>query len=266
MKEKKNDFAFRKIRQIGRWFGYQLVDAAHPAKLFHELLKYRDGGEEIGKSIEHDFLTYILRHYGESKAQLCQDLMVLFLTESKRNGFFVEFGATNGVTLSNSYLLEKGFGWNGILAEPAHSWHGDLMRNRQCIIETRCVWRNSGERLEFNEVAEGELSTINAFSSTDGHEGARKQSNMYMVDTISLNDLLDQNGAPHQIDYLSVDTEGSEFTILSHFDFSKYDIRIISVEHNFTPEREKLFTMLQTNGYRRIFEGYSRWDDWYIKA
>ena len=54
-----------------------------------------------------------------SKSQLFQDLLVLFLTKSKRNGTFVEVGAGNGIFLSNSYLLETTFGWSGILAEPA---------------------------------------------------------------------------------------------------------------------------------------------------
>src|ERR1017187_1984592 len=51
-----------------------------------------------------------------SKSQLRQDLMVLSELDFKRGGYFVEFGATNGVTLSNTYLLEKEYGWTGILA------------------------------------------------------------------------------------------------------------------------------------------------------
>ena len=66
----------------------------------------------------------------KSKSQLRQDLFVLGVTNFKQNGFFCEFGATNGVDLSNTYLLEKEFNWSGILAEPAKIWHSDLQRNR----------------------------------------------------------------------------------------------------------------------------------------
>lgn len=60
-------------------------------------------------------------------------------------------------------------------------------------------------------------------------------------------------------------TEGSEYTIPSHSDFLKCD-RMISVEHNFTAERERIQALLQANGYSRVFEGISQWDDWYVMA
>src|SRR5262245_11288155 len=46
----------------------------------------------------------------KSRAQYWQDLFVLSQLNFKRNGYFVEFGATNGVSLSNSYLLERQYG------------------------------------------------------------------------------------------------------------------------------------------------------------
>jgi len=258
-------FFKRKIKRLGKKFGYRFVDAAVPSDLFVEIIKYRSGGETIGLSREHDFLAYILQNFSISKAQLFQDLFVLFQTGEKRNGYFVEFGATNGITLSNSYLLESGFGWDGILAEPARKWHDELIRNRRSKIETKCVWTTTGEQLNFNEVAAGELSTIDTFSYLDKHSSARTQGKKYTVESISLNDLLEVHAAPRYIDYLSVDTEGSEFTILSSLDFSKYDIHIITVEHNFTKDREKLHAFLCSNGYERVFEGFSQWDDWFVK-
>ena len=77
-----------------------------------------DGLRAIESDI-NDLFDLTARAYGIdklSKSQLKQDIFVLLETGFKRNGFFVEFGATNGIDLSNTYLLEKRFGWNGILA------------------------------------------------------------------------------------------------------------------------------------------------------
>jgi len=207
-----------------------------------------------------------------TKSQLKQDLFVLAELELKRGGFFVEFGATNGVDINNTWLMEKQFGWNGILAEPSKHWHEDLLKNRLCNIETKCVWSSTGQKLIFNEVnTKGadygpELSTIDSFSSVDNHAKTRQHGQKYEVETISLMDLLSKYHAPRLIDYMSVDTEGSEYEILSNFDFDAYDVRIITVEHNYTPMREKLYDLLTSKGYSRKFESISQWDDWYVKS
>ena len=77
-------------------------------------------------------------------------------------------------------------------------------------------------------------------------------------------DLLDVNNAPKNIEYLSIDTEGSELEILSAFDFSKYHIKVITVEHNFTNKRKSIYRLLSDNGFTRVFEEFSKYDDWYI--
>jgi FkbM family methyltransferase len=201
---------------------------------------------------------------GSSKAQLKQDIFVLSELDCKTGGYFVEFGATNGVDLSNTYLLETKFGWTGILAEPAKIWAEDLVKNRKCHIDYDCVWSKSGEVLEFNEVNAAELSTIDTFSSVDEHATTRTSGTKYPVNTISLLDLLKKYDAPRVIDYLSIDTEGSEFEILSAFDFDAYQFRVITCEHNYTPMREKLADLLTSKGYTRKYTEYSRFDDWYV--
>ena len=208
----------------------------------------------------------LLKAADNSQSQLGQDLFALSELDFKRGGFFVEFGAANGIDLSNTYLLEKEFEWTGILAEPGKGWHRDLKNNRSSYIETDCVWRDSNSSLTFNEADTAEHSTIDAYSSSDRHSRSRRQGNRYKVNTISLEDVLDKYHAPKEIDYLSIDTEGSEYEILRDFNFDKYRFKIITCEHNFTPTREKIFSLLTRNGFVRKLTEYSRFDDWYVKG
>lgn len=221
---------------------------------------------DLLSALPHQYTTRLLSGLRQSRSQLRQDLFVLTELDFKTGGYFVEFGATNGVDLSNSYYLEKGFGWSGIVAEPALRWHTDLRSNRLCHIDTNCVWRESNAVLSFSESLEGEFSTLDSFSGADSHGPRREKRKLYNVKTISLLDLLDKYGAPKIVDYLSIDTEGSEYEILSHFDFDKYRFRVITCEHNFTPQREKLFALLTEKGYVRKFENLSKFDDWYVGA
>ena len=199
-----------------------------------------------------------------TRSQLGQDVFALSCTGIKRPGFFVEFGATNGLTLSNTHLLENEFGWNGILCEPARGWHRDLSRNRKAIIDKRCVYSKSGLMLPFLETVNAELSTINGFGELDEHSVARTGASTYDVETVSLLDLLKFHNAPRYIDFLSVDTEGSEFEILSAFDFNLYQFGAVTVEHNYTPARKKVVELLSSKGYRQVYPELSDFDDWFV--
>jgi len=233
---------------------------------------------ELGKSTLLPSLTFLLSlramnsidvmpFVNYSKSQNFQDLYVLSELNLKTEGYFVDFGATNGIDFSNTFLLEEKFGWQGILAEPARCWHKDLHRNRpSAFIEELCIWTDSNLHLTFNETVLRELSTLETFSSLDSHRELRKSGEKYEVTTISLVDLLDKHSAPRNIDYLSIDTEGSEFEILNAFDFEKYSFSVITCEHNYTPAREKIYELLTSKGYIRKYENLSLWDDWYVKA
>jgi FkbM family methyltransferase len=199
-----------------------------------------------------------------SESQLGQDFFALDVNYMKKNGYFVEFGATNGIKLSNTYLLEKKFNWSGILVEPARMYIKELNQNRQATVVNKCVWSKGGVDLLFTEV--GELSTVETFKSADLHAEARANGASYSVHTISLLELLITNNAPRVIDFLSIDTEGSEFEILHNFDFERYKFNAICVEHNFTNQRVDIFNLLNLNGYRRVLEENSKWDDWYVRS
>ena len=195
-----------------------------------------------------------------SQSQLRQDIFVLQRSGFKTEGFFVEFGATNGIKLNNSHLLETQFSWRGILAEPARGWHADLAHNRSCAIEHRCVWSRSGEVLSFTEAPRSENSSISRYAPTR----RRLRGVNYDVETISLNDLLIEHAAPQKIDFMSIDTEGSEFDILDAFDFEKWRVKTFCIEHNYAPQREQIHDLLTRQGYQRVLPEISRFDDWYV--
>lgn len=207
-----------------------------------------------------------------SKSQLAQDLFALAFNYSKEPGYFVEFGATNGLDGSNTWLLEKKLGWDGILAEPAKVWHKSLISNRNCNIETKCIAKKSGEIYEFLEVFNSKesspsLSTLEKFA--DNNDWAKniryENSKKYKVETLSLQDLLEKYKAPYEIQFLSIDTEGSELDILEGYNFKNYKIKSICIEHNNVKNnRDMIFKLLKKNGYERVLEKVSKFDDWYL--
>jgi FkbM family methyltransferase len=236
-------------------FGYS-INSKSKRKLLSDLVRL-----PVGQGLSP---VEARKTYKSSKSQLGQDLLALIGSGAKKNGFFVEFGAADGVALSNSFLLEKGFGWSGILCEPSRSWHEDLKKNRSCTIEFRCVYSRTGEQIGFSENYIGELSGITEFTGDDHHGLINRTTDSYQVETISLLDLLTQHNAPKYIDFLSVDTEGSEFEILNAFDFSKYTFGVICVEHNYLENRLKVIALLESNGYRQVYSELSEYDDWFV--
>ena len=93
----------------------------------------------------------------ESKSQLGQDIFALHASGFKQSGTFLEIGAADGVTLSNTYLLEKFFNWSGVLCEPALGWQQSLKVNRNSQLIFDAVWSASDEYLEFREVSQKEF-------------------------------------------------------------------------------------------------------------
>jgi FkbM family methyltransferase len=202
------------------------------------------------------FLSFAAPLVPQASSQFFQDLWALWESNNKRSGYFVEFGATDGKFCSNTFFLEKNMGWSGIVAEPHPMFSESLKQNRSCRISTKIVYSESGKMLDFVALDAGSYAHI-----------ADEQSKgpVVKIETVSLNDLLIECDAPREVDFLSVDTEGSEFEILSAFDFDRWHIRCIAVEHNHTANREKLFGLLTSRGFRRKWPSMGHVDDWYVR-
>jgi len=218
-------------------------------------IKIADNLGQIDKIENLNFKSFVFHNYCYLNSEI-PVLWILYLLGKKKNGFFVEFGACDGVLFSNTLLLEKSFGWKGILAEPNRGYQKQIRANRRALIDTRAVWSKTEEYVEFSEVSAGGLSGISSSfrvrkNLSDKREllGVKK----YMVETISLNDLLAAYNAPASFDLLSIDTEGSEFQILKNFNFNKYHPRIILIEFDGSKNTEKAFNkIIAKYGYTSI--------------
>jgi FkbM family methyltransferase len=228
---------------------------------------------EDKKKILLDFIEYIKNFENNFKSQLYQDLFASFIVKNNFDKTFLEFGATNGVDLSNTYILENKFLWSGALAEPDINWIESLKKNRtKSKIITKCIWSKSGEKKNFFSSKVGVLSTLDDFKNSDinsmpGNTAQRiKEGVNIEVETISLNQVIKEEFNNISPSYISIDTEGSEFEILSSFNFSKYHPAVFTIEHNFTDLQDKIDQLMLDNNYVRIFRKLTAFDAWYISS
>jgi len=179
----------------------------------------------------------------------------------KRGGYFVEAGAKDGFHLSNTLLLETKCGWQGLCIEPGKEFGNLKNSGRKCEFSDTLLGEADGLELPFRDDPElPELSGTPEFMLDDRKQRA---GTVTLKKTRTLASVLDEHQAPAQIDYLSLDTEGSEYLILRNFPFDRYRFGAITVEHNGNQtEQQKIHDLLTENGYRRVHSKYC--EDWYV--
>lgn len=196
-----------------------------------------------------------------SAAKTCsyqgQDLFVLEVLNGMRNGFFLDSGASDGLKGSNSRLFETDYGWTGICIEPNESLFGTLCRSRRCLCLNCCLASKEGP-VDFLEAAgvfggivqeydPGHLEyAYSTLSTTQARPSPWPTVTKYAR---TLRNVLRECGAPRVIDYWSLDTEGSELSLLRSFPFDEFTFRVLTVEHNQTPARAEIRGFLESRGY-----------------
>ncbi|WP_182882673.1 FkbM family methyltransferase [Microbispora sp. H10949] len=188
-----------------------------------------------------------------------QDAYVLAALGHKRAGYFLDSGASNGVRCSNTRLLEQEYGWTGICVEPNPHYYAELTANRRCLCVNCCLYDHDGT-VEFVEA--GTIGGIPGEYSPQLIPYVRRALDLPddapMPATVmpcrTVGSLLRQFDAPRVIDYWSLDTEGSELAILRTFPFGRYLLRMLTVEHNWGPQRRPIHELLARHGYLRVAE------------
>ena len=238
-------------------FGFEILKKDDVIKLkIDDLKKALERENEFIPNQNETLLSYFFKKSKFSKSQLFQDLFVDFVLK-KKDGFYCEVGAFDGVTFSNTYYLEKELNWTGILCEPNTKFHTSIQAKRsKNIFIKKPIFNRDNVKVKLTH-KEGGRSFIssdhNVINDQDKHE------------TITLNSVFKQHLKNNLLDYLSVDTEGSEYEILKDLNFELYSPKIITVEHNYDKQkRNNIYNLLESKKYKRVFKSLSRFEDWYI--
>ena len=185
------------------------------------------------------------------KSQSDQDLIVLAYFNNKKDGFFIDIGAFDGVAISNTYALEQ-IGWTGICIEPLPEQFLNLQKNRKCDLYNVAIGENDDTTIEFID-ADG----YSGFESTmsKNHKSRVKESfgelKKINVKTMTFGKLMQKYPERTHINYMSIDVEGGELAILKTIDFSIFSFDIITIENNNKVEVDKY--MLE-KGYHVLFD------------
>jgi len=176
-------------------------------------------------------------------SQVSQDRFLLeHFFRGRRGGVFLDIGAYDGETLSNTLFFERTMGWTGLCVEPLPSAFAKLAATRKAVCENLCVGDFEGEA-DFVETDDLVGPDQKMLSGLTAHfdprhlqrlENSRRTSRRVPVTRLS--SLLDKHRL-FDIDYCSIDTEGAELAVLSSFDPARFRIGVFTIENNFDDER-----------------------------
>lgn len=160
------------------------------------------------------------------------------------DGYFVDVGSASGTKDSNTKVLET-LGWRGVCIDP----FPQDMENRHCQMFEQVVGRESGQTVQFRKA--GFLGGIDDNLGRWKDVEPVRQAELVEFQTVSLTDILKRANAPTFINYMSLDIEGAELDALLGFDFSRYQVGAMTIEHNFEePKRSQIRALLESKGYR----------------
>ena len=161
-------------------------------------------------------------------SQNFEDVILARLFCEQKTGFYIDVGACHPEALS----VTKHFydlGWRGINIEPIPSLINLFNKSRPRDINLNvAIDVSDGKRLFYEAEDFDALSTFDPeqaeFLRSTGH-----QLSEYFVDTVSLNYVFEKFGCD-SVDFLKIDVEGSEESVLRSLDLAKHRPRVLVIE------------------------------------
>lgn len=184
-----------------------------------------------------------------------------------KNGFFIEAGANDGLIQSNTCLLEKEYNWTGLLVEPNPFKAKECVINRPNSIVENCALVSSTYGRDFIEGDFSHNDIEKSLSSMVLDKGdffdekllyykdfAVKNYNINVVQAFTLNFLLEKHNIKH-IDFISLDVEGYEISVLNGLDFIKFSPTYFLIETTTLENRRtSIFNYMKDKNYEVIEE------------
>lgn len=192
--------------------------------------------------------------------QLNQDIFALLMNKFKE-GVFLEIGANDGFTLSNTVYLEEKFGWSGLLVE-ANPRYRDSLKNRKAKSLMVAVTENEGN-YQFSDA--GLYGGVMEFLDKT-HDKRTRGAATISVRGTTLKQLLVESDSPNIINFVSIDVEGAELPIVEQMcNLEDYRFACGCIEHNNRPnDHNKISKLLGAAGYRVIWEGQTAHDLFFV--
>ena len=174
-------------------------------------------------------------------------------------GFFIELGAHDGITQSNTFYYEKKYNWKGILIEPVPKLFNYCKKYRS---NKNLYFCNACVSFDFNKdkvkLIYSNLMTTAVDLTSDDYRKKHladpelnffEKNNYFYANARTLNSILKESKAPNIIDFFSLDVEGAEFEVLNGIDFSIYNFKYIIIE---TDNFERLDKFMTNKNYKFI--------------
>lgn len=198
--------------------------------------------------------------YSQGEGERIDEFMYTQFFSNYCSGVFLDIGANDGRTFSNSLFFEEMLGWHGLCVEPHPLAFAKLAQARPRCINIAGGVSNTRSQLKFMQLS-GYTEMLSGFveGMDEAHKhrieselavyGGSKQ--IIDVQSFSLADLLAQYDIRH-VDFMSLDVEGHELAVLESIDFDHVQFKTLVIEENNERAAADVLAFLAGKGYQRI--------------
>ncbi len=226
------------------------------------LTKYLPDG--ISQNIRHpktaikvfiqDLYTKLARKLLGSFSQHGEDIILYFLLNRSKKGFYVDVGANDPEVISNTkYFYDRG--WSGINIEPHPVLYKKIFDFRQRDININAGIAQQESSLQFYRIDETKGTAGSTFDPEIAKELENKGykiSEVVEMPVIPLQKIFDDNLNQQVIDFMSVDTEGFDLEVLKSNNWEKYRPKFVMVET--VNNKNEILAFMMENNYKIVFE------------